>query len=171
MLRLLARLLKALNSESEPGQISLALCFSMICGLTPLFSPHNLIVLFLALLLRVNLSGFLVGLAVFSGISYALDPLFHRIGLALLTAENLEGLWTSLYNTTFFRLDRFNNSIVMGSLVVSLIAFIPGYILFNSLIRAYRERVMEWVRKSRVAVAIKSSKFYQIYRTVSDWRG
>ncbi|HKL48994.1 MAG TPA: TIGR03546 family protein [Desulfuromonadales bacterium] len=170
MLRLLARLLKALNSESDPGQISLALCFAMICGFTPLFSPHNIIVLFLALVLRVNLSGFLVGLPVFSALSYALDPLFHRFGLALLTAEPLQGFWTALYNTTFFRLDRFNNSIVMGSLVFSLIAFVPCYFLFNRLIRAYRSQVMEWVRKSRIAVAIKGSKFYQIYRTVSGWR-
>lgn len=171
MLRLLARLLKALNSESEPGQISLALCFAMICGFTPLFSPHNLLVLFLVLLLRVNLSGFIVGLVVFSALSFALDPLFHRIGLALLTAESLEGLWTALYNNTFLRLDRFNNSIVMGSLAVSLVAFIPGYFIFNALIRAYRKQVMEWVRKSRIAVAIKGSKFYRIYRTVSEWRG
>lgn len=170
MLRLLARLLKALNSESDPGQISLALCFAMICGFTPLFSPHNAIVLFLALVLRVNLSGFLVGLAVFSALSYALDPLFHQFGLFLLTAEPLQGFWTALYNTTFFRLDRFNNSIVMGSLVFSLIAFVPCYFLFNRLIRAYRSQVMEWVRKSRIAIAIKGSKFYQIYRTVSGWR-
>ncbi|MFO7984087.1 MAG: TIGR03546 family protein [Desulfuromonadales bacterium] len=170
MLRLLARLLKALNSESDPGQISLALCFAMICGFTPLFSPHNVIVLFLALVLRVNLSGFLVGLAVFSALSFALDPIFHQFGLFLLTAEPLQGFWTALYNTTFFRLDRFNNSIVMGSLVFSLIAFVPCYFLFNRLIRAYRDRVMEWVRKSRIAMAIKGSKFYQIYRTVSGWR-
>ena len=66
MLRAIAKLLKALNSESNPVQISLAFCFALIAGFTPLLSLHNLLVLFLVLILRVNLSAFILGLGVFS---------------------------------------------------------------------------------------------------------
>ncbi len=79
MIKLLAKLLRVLNSETDPGQISLGLCFAMIAGLTPLLSLHNLVVLLLVCILRVNLSAFLLGLAVFTGIAYLLDPLFHHI--------------------------------------------------------------------------------------------
>lgn len=72
----LAKFLRVLNSETDPAQISLAFCFSMVAGLTPLFSLHNLPILFLVLVLRVNLSAFLLGFAFFSGIAYLLDPLF-----------------------------------------------------------------------------------------------
>ncbi len=78
MLKLIAKLLKVLNSDTDPSQISLAVCFSMIVGLTPFFSLHNLMILLLALFIRVNLSSFLLGLALFSGVAYLLDPLFHR---------------------------------------------------------------------------------------------
>ena len=61
MIEQIARLIKILNSESEPGQISLAFCFSMVAGLTPALSPHNLVVLLAVLLLRVTLSAFLLG--------------------------------------------------------------------------------------------------------------
>ncbi len=171
MLQMLASLLKVLNSETEPGQISLAFCFAMIAGFTPFWSLHNLLVLFLVLVIRVNLSAFLLGLGVFSGLAVALDPLFHRIGLAVLTAPWLEGLWTALYNSTLWRLERFNNSIVMGSLVVSLALCAPLYAALNWAVRRYRERVMQWVLKTRIMQAFTASRFYQLYQNVSGWGG
>lgn len=171
MLKIIARFLRVLNSETEPGQISLALCFAMIAGFTTLLSPHNLLLLIPVLLLRVNLSAFILGLAVFSGIAYLIDPIFHHLGLALLTAGALEGLWTSLYNSTLWRIERFNNSIVMGSIFFSLVAFIPLYLIANLTIRRYREHVLAWVRKSRVMQLFMASKFYRVYNSLHGWGG
>ena len=171
MLRAVAKVFSTLNSETEPGQISLAFCFAMIAGLTPLFSLHNLLVLLLALLVRVNLSTFFLGLAFFSGIAYLLDPLFHWLGLAVLTAGALKGLWTALYNMTLFRLAKFNNSIVMGSLLFSVVLFVPLYLISNQTILRYREHVLAWVQKSRIMRAFKASKFYGLYSTYTEFRG
>src|SRR5215216_3444231 len=135
MIRMTAQLLKVLNSETEPGQISLAFCFAMVAGFTPFMSLHNLIVLFLVLVIRVNLSAFLLALAVLKAVGFALDPMFHRIGVGILTMPSLEPLWTSLYNSTIWRIEHFNNSIVMGSLVASLVLFVPLYLVSNRLIR------------------------------------
>lgn len=171
MLRMLASLLKVLNSETAPGQISLAFCLAMIAGFTPFWSLHNLIVLLLVLVIRVNLSAFLLGLAFFSGLAFLLDSLFHRIGLAVLTAGPLEGLWTSLYNSTLWRLERFNNSIVMGSLTASLLLCVPLYPAMNWAIRKYRDHVMQWVLRTRVMQAFTASRFYSLYQSVSGWGG
>ncbi len=171
MLKILFKLFKALNSEAEPHQISLAFCFSMIAGLTPFLSLHNLLVLLLVLLLRVNLSAFVVGLGVFSAIAYIIDPLFHRIGLFVLTASNLEGLWTSIYNSTLWRLENFNNSIVMGSLLFSLILFIPLFIIMNILIVKYRTNVMAWVEKTKIVQGLRAGKIYNLYKAASGWGG
>ena len=169
MLRATAKLLTVLNSETEPGQISLALAFSLIVGLTPLWSLHNLIVLLLVLLLRVNLSAFLLGTAFFSGVAYLLDPWFHRLGLAALMAPSLEGLWTSLYNSTLWRIERFNNSIVMGSLLVSLVLFVPTVLVFSWAIRKYRERVLAKVKQWRVVQALTATRLFRMYRSYSNW--
>jgi uncharacterized protein (TIGR03546 family) len=171
MIEIIARTLKILNSESEPGQISLALCLAMIAGLTPLYSLHNLLVVFLVLILRVNLSAFLLGWLFFSAIAYLLDPLFHSIGLNVLTAGFFEPLWTALYNLTLLRLARFNNTIVMGSLLFSLVTFIPLYILSNFLIVKYRDHILSWIRNTRIMTAIKASKFYNAYERLSGWGG
>jgi len=171
MIEAIANLLKVLNSETEPGQISLALCLAMITGFTPVLCPHNLLVLLLVLVLRVNLSSFVLGWVFFSGAAYLLDPLFHRIGLGILTAPSLTALWTGWYNTAWFRLDRLNNTVVMGSLLFSLAAFIPAFFLFNLLIRRYRDHLLAWVRKSKLVKALEASKFYGVYQSVSGWRG
>jgi len=170
MLRAVAKLLKVMNSETEPAQISLAFCFGMVAGLTPILSPHNLLVLLLVMILRVNISGFILSLTVFSGLSYTLDPLFHAVGLKVLMAGGLEGLWTSLYNSSIWRLERFNNTIVMGSLLVSVVMFAPLFFASNIMIRKYREHVLEWVRRSRIAQVIQGTKFYKVYRSVSEFR-
>ena len=171
MLRLIAKFLKILNSDADPGQISLAFCFAMVAGLTPLLSLHNLFVLLLVFILRVNLAAFLLGLALFTGVAYLLDPLFHLLGLAVLTAASLEGLWTSLYQSVWWRLEYFNNSIVMGSLVFSVGLFVPVLLLTNLLIRRYRQHVLAWVQKTKIMQMFKASKLYQTYETLSAWRG
>jgi uncharacterized protein (TIGR03546 family) len=167
----IAKIVKVLNSETEPSQIALALCFAMIVGLTPLFSLHNLLILLLVLVLRVNLSTFILGWIFFSGVAYLLDPLFHRIGLALLGAGSLENVWTAFYNTTLLRLAHFNNTIVMGSLVVALILFGPLYVTADRLIRKYREHFLSWFRKTKLMNALQATRIYDAYQRLSDWGG
>lgn len=169
MLTSVAKLLKLLNSEAEPGQISLAFSLSMIAGFLPFFSLPTAVVFLVAFVLRVNLSAFFLGTAFFSAAAYLLDPMFHHIGLALLTASGLERLWTALYSSTFWRIQKFNNSVVMGSFAASLILFVPLVMTLNLLIRKYREHVLAWVRKLKIVQIIKSSSFYETYRKVSEW--
>jgi uncharacterized protein (TIGR03546 family) len=171
MLEMIAKTLKVLNSETDPGQISLACCLAMIMAFTPLLLPHNLLVLLAALVLRVNLSAFGISFVLLSALSFALDPLFHRLGLAILTAGGLQSMWTGLYNTYWFRLDQLNNSIVMGSLALALVLFGPTYLILNSLIKRYREHVLSWIQKTPLMTAIRASKLYSIYQTISGLRG
>jgi len=163
MLRTLARLLRVLNSETDPAQIAGAVALAAVMGLTPLWSPHNLLVLLLVLLLRVNLSTFLVTFALFSGVAYLLDPAFHRLGLALLTSEALQGMWTALYATVAGRLSGFNNTVLLGSLVASVVAAFALFPAVVYLVRRYRETVRAWVARSRLMVFLKANKFYRIY--------
>jgi uncharacterized protein (TIGR03546 family) len=171
MLTTLAKLLKVLNSETDPAQIGLAFSFAMLSGFLPFFSPVNLIVLLLVLLIRMNLSAYLLGMGFFAGLAYLLDPLFSRIGLALLTAAPLEGLWTAMYNSTIWRIQKFNNTAVMGGFAFAVLFFVPLFLLSNALIRQYREHVLSWVRKTRLMQMIMASKFYGIYEKVSGWTG
>jgi len=138
MIGRILKILKALNSNEAPWQISLGLLFGALLGLTPLLSLHNLAVLFLALLINLNISMMLVSLAVFSLIAYALDPLFHQIGLTLLTSPELKDFWTPFFSCPVFLLANLNNTLVLGSLVSTLAVSVPLFFVVNVLVVKYR---------------------------------
>lgn len=171
MIRSVLKIVKILNSETHPAQISLGLCFSVIVAFTPKFSLHNIVILFLILFFRINLSAFLIGGLLFTGVGALLDPLFHRIGLAVLTAPALERLWTGFYNATMWRVQEFNNTVVMGSLLAALALFAPLYVLFNAAIRYYRKNVYAHVQKLKIVQAIKGNDLYRRYQSLKDWGG
>ncbi|MDY6904331.1 MAG: TIGR03546 family protein [Thermodesulfobacteriota bacterium] len=168
MITLIAKILKILNAETAPSQISGGVCLAMVMGLTPLWSLHNLPVLMLVLILRVNLSIFIVAWGLFSGIAYLLDPVFHMLGYQILTLPALNGLWTFLYNIPLFRLAGFNNSVRMGSLIVSLVLFLPLLLILNMMIRQYRERILAWVKKTKLAETLSATRLFSVYRTLTE---
>lgn len=170
MIRQLAKLLRILNSETAPIQISIAICFGMVVGLTQMWSVHNLIILLVVLFFRINLSAFLFGVLVFKSISFLLSGVFHQIGLELLTAEFYLNIGTYLYNTTFWKFDRINNTIIAGSLVVVIVGFLPMLLIFNYLIKRYRKNVLSYVRKTKIAKALRSSDIYNYYQSITKFR-
>ena len=170
MIRQIAKLLRILNSETEPINISIGICFGMVVGFTQMWSLHNLIILFIVLFFRVNLSAFVLGTLVFKSISFLLIGVFHQIGLSILTADWYRTLGTYLYNITFWKFDRINNTIVAGSILVSIIGFLPMVFLMNFLIKKYRKHVLSYVRKTKIAKAMMSSDIYHYYKKITGFR-
>lgn len=164
----IVKFIQILSSETAPIQISAGLALAMIAGFTPLFSLHNLLVLFALLFLRLNIAAFLLGLALFTGFAYLLDPLFHNLGVGILGSSEMMSVWTEMYNSSFWRLTQFNNTIVMGSLVFSLLAFIPVLFIANFLINHYRNDVLKYVNNSRLFVYFKSSKLITRFIALSE---
>ena len=163
MLDLLAKLLKALNAEGSPTQISLGFATGLMVGLTPLWSLHNLVLVFFVFLFRINLSAFFLAFAVFSGIAYLADPFMDQVGETLLTSPGLNEFWTVLYNNDVWRLAHFNNTLTLGSFVSALVIAIPMVFVGNFLVKRYRAHVLAWIRKTKVMQVIKASRLYRLY--------
>ena len=167
MLNSIAKLLKLLNAESDPSQLSMGFVVGMIVGLTPLWSLHNLLLTFLVFLFRINLSAFILSFTLFSGIAYLADPLMDQAGVSLLTSPAMHDFWTQLYNQAFWRLTHFNNTLTLGSLVVAIAIAIPMFFVSNFIIRKYRQHLLAWVEKSKLVQIIKGSRLYRLYITVA----
>ncbi len=171
MVTTIVKILRVLNSETDPAQIGLAFSLSLIVGLTPNFGLHGLLALFLVLVLRANLSMFIIGVGLFALLSFALDPLFHHLGLFLLTMAPLQGLWTHLYNSPLWRLEHFNNTIVIGSLVVALVMFVPLFLLTVAAVQRYREHILARLKKIGVVRMIMAGRLYSAYQTLAKLEG
>ena len=167
MLRLILKLFYAINSETAPGQISAGFCFAMFPGFTPWMRLHNLAVVVLLLVFRVNFAAFIVGLGLWSALGFGLDPMIHGVGDKLLNAPGLQPRWQAMYDSLWWRLTGFNNTTVLGGVVLAVVLFVPLFIVFRWLIVRYRERVQKWVMKSRAMTFLKASKLYRAYRAVA----
>ncbi len=172
MIMPIIKLIRMMHSETDPRQISLGFALGMIPGFTPLASLHNLLVLLASLLFRVNIGAALLSWGAFKILAYALDPLFHQIGLFVLTRIGfLKGLWTALYNAPIFPYTRFNNTVVMGSLIFSILAFLPVYWGGKVMILKYRETLMERLNRLKIVQLFRASSLYKWYSRYSAWAG
>lgn len=162
-LGLLQSMVKALNSEGRPGQVAAGIALGACLGLTPLMNIHNLAIVLLAMILDVSLAGFSLGWTVFVPAGFLLDPLFDRIGTALLGAPSLTPLWTKMANMPVVSLSNFNNTIVLGSVVFWVVAWLPIYFLAKWSVVRYRASVYERLKRLRFFKALEASNVYKFY--------
>jgi len=171
LLKYLSKLLKALKSGETPAQLAGGFILGMILGLTPFWNLHNLVVFIILIIIRVNISMAILSFAVFSGFAYLLDPLFHNLGFWVLVDVNaLKSLWTTLSNVPIGSLTNFNNTVVMGSMIISLALILPVFFLVKVGVVQYREKVDTKVQKWKIVQVMKSSKLYSIYDKINNWR-
>jgi uncharacterized protein (TIGR03546 family) len=170
MLKIIFNLIKVLNGDGSPRQIAAGLALGALVGITPVASLHNLIVALVILMINVNVSAALFALAVFKIVSPLADPLFNRIGYALLVkADALKPLWTWMYNTPFLPWFNFNNTLTLGSLVSALVLLVPLYLIFVKLIVLYRAHIMERLNRLKIMQVIKASKIWNLYQTYKSY--
>ena len=162
MLQIL-RIIKILNSDANPSAIASAISLAFVLGLTPLVSPHNLLILLIVLLFRVHLGTFFLAALGFSLLGLILEPSLDEVGLAVLQSDTYQAIWTSLYNTQFGRLSFFNYSTTMGGLFVGIVAFIPLWLLSLFVVKQYRENIMGWIEKNKLVQLLKGSAIIQLY--------
>jgi uncharacterized protein (TIGR03546 family) len=164
LIKLIQQLIKALNSDGTPGQVAAGMALGAALGLTPLLNVHNLVIAALAVILNLSIPGFMLGWALFVPLGFVLDPLFDRVGQSLLlTVPPLTPVWTDLYNS-FVALTNFNNSIVLGSFVVWLLALLPLYFVLRIGVTRYRAHIYARLKRTRLFQAVSASKAYNMYR-------
>ncbi len=171
ILKYIAKLLKALSSEASPNQLAGGFVLGMIIGLTPVMSIHNLFIVVLIIVLKVNIGMAILAFLVFSGIAYLADPLFHSFGIWILELEGMQETWTNMYNNELWAITKFYNTVVIGSFISALILCVPMFPLTKVGIVQYRKHIHEKVMKTKVVKALKGTKFYSVYKTYARVRG
>ncbi len=164
LINFLRSMFKALNSDGTPGQVGMGMAIGLAFGLTPLMSLHNVVVLCVAMLTTVSFPGVMLGWVVAVPVGFMLDPLFDRVGMALLTTDALAPVFTWIVNTPVIALSALNNSIVLGSLVTWIVLLIPAYFAFKVLVARYRAHIFAHVQRWRVVQVLKTSRLYTLYQ-------
>lgn len=166
-LNFIFKLIKTLHSGEEPHHMAAGFALGSIIGLTPFLSLHNLFVFIIILTLNVSISAAFFGIFFFGCFSYMFDAQFHDLGYFLLVkVEFLKPIWTYLYNIPIAPLSRFYNTVVLGSLMVSLITLFPVYWGFKQVVKCYRANFAAKVDQLKIMKIIQGNNLYQIYQKI-----
>lgn len=162
LLSLLRKLVLALVSSNTPHQIAIAYALGSVIGLTPSNMPLTVLIMAILCVFNVNFTAGMLSAAIHAVFAPALFPLAHQWGVALLIdTKSLNGVWTALYNMPIFPLFNFNNTVMLGMLILSICALIPNYLVMRVFVRVYRDSLHPMLMKLKFVQAIKASKFVQ----------
>jgi uncharacterized protein (TIGR03546 family) len=164
--------LKLLRAAQDPRQIAGGFALGSILGLSPMLTLQGVVIWLVILVLNVNISAAILAITLCSLIAYIFDPFFHWLGYVLLVnVDGLHGFWTWLYNAPIAPLTRFNNTVVMGSLVVALILVVPIYVGTQKFVLAYRTHIGSKIEKWKIYQILSKSSLVKLYQRVRDLKG
>src|SRR5689334_5130987 len=121
LIKQLINLIRLLHSDTGQNQIATGLAFGVFLGFAPFLSLQTLLVLFIVFIFRVQLAAAFLSAFFFKLIAFTLDPIADDLGRWALENPSLRDLWSTLYNMPLLPMTRFNNSIIMGSFIISII--------------------------------------------------
>lgn len=153
-------LIQALHSKDSPRQIALGFAIGTLAGWAPFNVLYSGFILFLLYMLNVNMGFGLLGTLIASILAFLLDPLAGLLGHWVLTdVPFLQPVWTFLFNVPIVPYTRFNNTVMLGSVLIALILFAPIYFGVRFGVKRYRAswhdkveqwRLIKWIRNSRL---------------------
>ena len=154
----------ALQGGSDPKHVAAGFALGAALGLVPKDNLFPVLFLLLFFFMRVDKNMAIFSAFLFTPVGYALDGFAHALGGALLSASALRPLWTALYDLPIVPLTLFNNTVVLGNLVLGLLLFYPLYASFIGVVVAYRARYKERVDRWPIVKFVKGLSWYQTYQ-------
>lgn len=171
LLKQIFQFIKLLNSENGTNQIAVGIAAGFILGMTPALSLQTILVFLCIFFFRIQAGAAMVSAGFFAFAAFLLDPVFDAVGKQVLEVQALSGLFTTLYNMPIVPFTRFNNSVVMGSGVVSIILAPFIFVLAKILVTKYRKAVVDKFKETKFWKAVKATSIYKWYYKYDDLYG
>ncbi len=172
IIKFLSKVIAMLNGETSSRQIGYGFAYGSIIGFLPASGLMPYVMLLLAFIINFNLPAVFLAAAMTKIQSFFVDPMANAIGYFLLVKMPfLKGFWTTLYNMPVVPFTRFNNTIVLGSLVIGVLSFIPNYFFAKKCVELYRAKLRDKVLKFKIVQVIKASSFYKYYESFRGLKG
>jgi uncharacterized protein (TIGR03546 family) len=168
MFAYIAKLIAALNSNKHPGEIAHAASLGLLLAFVPRSNALWVFLFALTLFLRINKGAFFLTLILFSFLVPLVDTYTEAIGYTVLTYPSLQPALTTLYETPFMLLTRFNNTVVAGGLVLGLACYIPFYIISRLLVALYRSTIMPKLANNKVVMTLTKLPIVKKLRFAAD---
>ena len=161
LIRLVAKVLAALNSNTRPFQVGAGVACGLLLALLPASNLIFVAVVLVVFLVRVHLGITIISFVALSLVVPGLDGLLNRLGYQVLTIPDLQGFYAAAYDTPIVPLTRFYNTLVAGGLVAGLVLWVPVALLSVLLVKLYRKHIHARIVNSKIVKAIMASPLAQ----------
>jgi len=162
-LSLLRQFIHGLTKENEPYQIGLGIAFGFWIGLIPKNNLTAQILFILMMFTKANIPFSIITIFIFSLISPLTDIISDPLGYSILNFKYFESFFTTLYNTPIIPWTDFNNTVVMGGLILGFILFFPVYLAGKKFGIYYNSGLKEKILKLKFIKALKTSWLFDWY--------
>jgi uncharacterized protein (TIGR03546 family) len=162
-LRALKMMVDALTEDASPKKLAWAIALGFVIGLVPKNNLTAALLVALLCTLRINLAAGAASAFLFSWLTPLNDPLAHQLGHLLLTMPALESFWTTLYYSPVVPWTAFNNTVVLGSLIIGLVLMYPVRLAAEPFARRYLPRLhsrlsqlqaAKWLSRAELATKV-----------------
>lgn len=161
IIKLIARLVVLLNSNSRAIEVGLGIALGLMLALLPAGNLLFFALLVVILLVKVNFGMSIVSFLLFRTIVPTLDPFLSEVGRWILLRPGLFGLFSRMEQILALRLTFFNDTLVMGAFVAGLCLLAPVTALSTLLVRVYRAFIHPKIANSKLVKAIKATPLVQ----------
>lgn len=152
---------KALNANAHPGEIAHAFACGVLLGFLPKNSVLWYVFFIFCFFLRINKGAYLLTIVFASLCAPLLDSVFDTVGYMVLTLPSLQGMFRTWLDTPFIAFTRFNNSIVAGSLIISLVGYIPFYFFIRLFVSLWRKTLQPLLVRNPLAKAFMNLPLFR----------
>lgn len=168
-LGILRNLVAGLVQNTSPSEIALGAAVGVMIGMVPKANLTAQLLLVLLMLLRTNATVGLAVAALVSLLGFIYDPLANIIGYALLAkTPALTGLWTKLYNMPIIPWTAFNNTLVLGNLILGAALFAPAFFAARKAAVYYHTNLADKVKQSKLVRYFRRSGLVEWYYRVNN---
>ena len=164
MIKYIAKLIVALNSNLGKSQIAAGFSWGLLLGLIPMGNVFWVVLFVVSFFFKHHHASKLLAMAIIKLISPAVAPLVDIVGWEVLHIDVLLPLFTSLYNMPLVPFTRFNNTLVAGGLVSGIILWLPVYYLVTLMIPIYRNKIAPKIRENKLVKSIKGIPLFSVLR-------
>src|SRR3989338_6444029 len=157
-----------LKGKKTPQATAAGIALGAILGLLPKENLFPFLFFLIFFLTTIDKPAAILASLIFTPIGFLLDPLANKTGLLLLTPEALEGFWTALYNLPIIPWTKFNNTAVLGQLLLGIVLFAPLYLAAKRLMTYYQKNIKPSIEKFKAIQALKALKICQWWTSISQ---
>lgn len=155
--------LNGVLKEKSPSAVGLGVAFGFMLGIIPKNNLTAQVIFILAFVFKTNIPFFFISVVIFSQFYFLTDKITDPLGYAILSSERFYSIFKWMYNAFLIPWTDFNNTVVMGGVVLGMVMFYPVYLISKKFAEKYLINIAQKIAGMKIVKILKLSWLFEWY--------